>query len=130
MSSDLPNASLMCIFDADRFGLATLHQLRGRVGRDGSKAYCFLYTSRAESEIIRLRTLSQERDGLKIAERDYELRGAGEWMGESQSGGGNTPSLLLMKRAREIVEKMDFSPYREMLLAYAQRFELDKISLT
>lgn len=127
---DVPNASLMCIFDADRFGLATLHQLRGRVGRDGSKAYCFLYTSRAESEIIRLRTLSQERDGLRIAERDYELRGAGEWMGESQSGGGNTPSLLLMKRAREIVDKMDFSPYREMLLAYAERFELDKISLT
>ena len=127
---DVPNASLMCIFDADRFGLATLHQLRGRVGRDGSKAYCFLYTSRAESEIIRLRTLSQEQDGLKIAEHDYELRGAGEWMGESQSGGGNTPSLLLMKRAREIVDKMDFSPYREMLLAYAERFELDKISLT
>lgn len=127
---DVPNASLMCIFDADRFGLATLHQLRGRVGRDGSKAYCFLYTSRAESEIVRLRTLSQERDGLKIAEKDYELRGAGEWMGESQSGGGNTPSLLLMKRARKIVDQMDFTPYREALLAYAERFELNKISLT
>lgn len=126
---DVPNASLMAIFDADRFGLATLHQLRGRIGRDGHIAYCFLYTAKSGDDIIRLETLVQERDGLSIAERDCELRGAGDWLGTEQSG--RTPtrlSIRLMSEARELSTRVDLKLHRLELMAYALAHEFYKIS--
>ena len=127
---DVPNASLMAIFDADRFGLSTLHQLRGRIGRDGSKAYCFLYTARSGDDIVRLETLVKERDGLEIAEKDLEMRGAGEWLGEEQSGkGGASLSLALMRKAKDIADRTDVTPYKDELTAYALARGFVKISL-
>ncbi len=126
---DVPNASLMAIFDADRFGLATLHQLRGRIGRDGHEAYCFLYTAKSGDDIVRLETLVEETDGLKIAERDCELRGAGDWLGTEQSG--RTPSRLsisLMAKARELSTYVDLKERRLELMAYALAREFYKIS--
>lgn len=126
---DVPNASLMVIFDADRFGLATLHQLRGRIGRDGHEAYCFLFTHKSGDDIIRLETLVQERDGLSIAERDCELRGAGDWLGTEQSG--RTPTRLsvrLMAKARELSAYVDLDLHRLELMAYALAKEFYKIS--
>lgn len=126
---DVPNASLMVIFDADRFGLATLHQLRGRIGRDGHQAYCFLYSAKSGDDVIRLETLVQERDGLAIAEKDCELRGAGDWLGTDQSG--RTPTRLsvrLMAKARELSTRVDLNLYRLELTAYALAHEFYKIS--
>ncbi len=84
---DVPNASLMIVEDADRFGLAQLHQLRGRVGRGQHKSYCAL-VSDAEGVIAeeRLRTLESTNDGFKLAEKDLELRGPGDFLGTRQSG--------------------------------------------
>lgn len=116
---DVPNSSLMVIFDADRFGLATLHQLRGRIGRNGADAYCFLYTTKSGDDVVRLTTLASETDGLRIAERDLELRGAGEWLGEGQSGRSGRIDLRLMAKARELSEYVDLDAHYAELVAYA-----------
>ena len=84
---DVPNATVMVIYDAERFGLSQLHQLRGRVGRGGGKSYCFLYSrSEEEKAIERLKVLCEYNDGFKIAEKDFEMRGGGDFMGTRQSG--------------------------------------------
>ena len=127
---DVPNATVMAVFDADRFGLAALHQLRGRIGRNGDKGYCFLYTEK-EDEQPRLKVMTEENDGLEISERDLELRGAGEWLGEEQSGkGGAMLPVRLMIKAKELADKVDLAAHREELTAYALAKELYKISLS
>ncbi len=84
---DIPNATVMIIEDADRFGLSQLHQLRGRVGRGDSQSYCFLFAGQpTENGKKRLRTLVENQDGFKIAEKDLEIRGPGEFLGTRQSG--------------------------------------------
>ena len=85
---DVPNATCMVIEQADRFGLAALHQLRGRVGRGSSQSYCFLiYRSNiTENGIARMKALHETTDGFKIAEEDLRLRGPGEITGTAQSG--------------------------------------------
>ena len=80
---DVKNATIMVIFDADRFGLATLHQLRGRVGRNSLESYCYLISDK-ESE--RLKVLEESNDGFHISEKDLELRGEGDLFGIRQSG--------------------------------------------
>ena len=84
---DVPNATIMIIYNAERFGLSQLHQLRGRVGRGAEKSYCFLLQG-AESETAkeRLLTLKNNTDGFKIAEKDLEMRGSGDFFGTRQSG--------------------------------------------
>lgn len=82
---DVPNASIMLVEGADRFGLAQLHQLRGRVGRSGHASYCFLASSDGGST-ARLRTLEKTDDGFKLAEADLKLRGPGQFFGVRQSG--------------------------------------------
>lgn len=84
---DVPNASIMVIFNAERFGLSQLHQLRGRVGRSDLKSYCFLMTA-AESPnaVERLKIMRSTNDGFKISEYDYEMRGSGDFLGTRQSG--------------------------------------------
>ena len=84
---DVPNATLMVIEDADRFGLSQLHQLRGRVGRGSSKSYCILTThNRNEDTLRRLKALCKTTDGFRIAEEDLRLRGPGDFFGSRQSG--------------------------------------------
>jgi len=80
---DVPNATTMVIFDADRFGLSTLHQLRGRVGRGTSKSHCILIS---DSDTERLAIMEREDDGFVISEEDFKLRGHGDLFGTKQSG--------------------------------------------
>ncbi len=84
---DVPNATVMVIYGADRFGLSQLHQLRGRVGRSHLKSYCFLLSDTDnEKSIERLKTLKNNSDGFKIAESDFQERGGGDFIGVRQSG--------------------------------------------
>ena len=84
---DVPNATLMIIEDADRFGLSQLHQLRGRVGRGKAKSYCILTSHNKNQETLqRLKALCSTTDGFKIAEEDLKLRGPGDFFGARQSG--------------------------------------------
>jgi ATP-dependent DNA helicase RecG len=87
---DVPNATVMIVQEADRFGLAQLHQLRGRVGRGAEQSYCLL-VSRAKEELTesareRLEALVATTDGFELAERDLEIRGEGQLLGTRQSG--------------------------------------------
>jgi ATP-dependent DNA helicase RecG len=97
---DVPNASVMVIEHAERFGLSQLHQLRGRVGRGAAKSYCFLIAGYARSEEgqARLEVMAETNDGFVIAERDLEIRGPGEFLGTRQSG---LPELAVANLARD-----------------------------
>jgi ATP-dependent DNA helicase RecG len=84
---DLPQATLMVIENAERFGLSNLHQLRGRVGRGGLPGWCCFFAHAATAEAReRLRTFEQLRDGFRIAEEDFRLRGPGRFFGTEQTG--------------------------------------------
>ena len=85
---DVPNATVMVIEHAERFGLAQLHQLRGRIGRGAAKSYCILMTGGKVSEEgeRRLDAMVRTNDGFQIAELDLELRGPGEFFGTRQAG--------------------------------------------
>lgn len=80
---DVKNATVMVIFDADRFGLSTLHQLRGRVGRNDLQSYCYLISDKDKE---RLKIMEETSDGYKISEADFKLRGQGDLFGNRQSG--------------------------------------------
>lgn len=80
---DVKNSTVMVIFDADRFGLSQLHQLRGRVGRNSLQSYCFLISDKDKK---RLKIMEEENDGYKISEEDFKLRGQGDIFGNKQSG--------------------------------------------
>jgi ATP-dependent DNA helicase RecG len=101
---DVPNATVMVIEQAERFGLAQLHQLRGRVGRGAVQSYCILVTERVnDAARERIRTMVDTTDGFQIAEMDLKLRGPGEFLGTRQSG---LPSLRIANilRDQEILE--------------------------
>jgi ATP-dependent DNA helicase RecG len=101
---DVPNATVMVVEQAERFGLAQLHQLRGRVGRGASQSYCILVTEKlGDTARERIRTLVDTSDGFQIAEMDLKLRGPGEFFGTKQSG---LPSLRVANilRDQEILE--------------------------
>lgn len=104
---DVPQASCITIFDADRYGLSQLHQLRGRVGRGGTDSWAFL-VSRAEPSTVaqeRLEVIAGSLDGAEIASRDLELRGAGDVLGDAQSGGKSSLKLLrVVQDARMIAD--------------------------
>jgi ATP-dependent DNA helicase RecG len=104
---DVPNASVMLVENAERFGLAQLHQLRGRIGRGEHKSYCILLTSAQTKEVsAKLAVLERTRDGFEVAEADWGLRGPGDLLGTAQSGlptlkiGNLKTDADLMRRAR------------------------------
>ena len=123
---DSQRASIMAVLDSDRFGLAALHQLRGRVGRNPEiKSYCFLHTSKA-AENVRLEALKDNCDGFRIAEIDADIRGYGDFLGINQSGGGNLniniDKKLIVESKRIADGLMEegeiYSEYDEMLTKY------------
>jgi ATP-dependent DNA helicase RecG len=101
---DVPNATVMVILDADRFGIAQLHQLRGRVGRGGDRSYCYLLgeATTPESE-ERLRALERTTDGFELADVDLALRGEGTILGARQKG-RNDLKLASLRRDRDLVD--------------------------
>jgi len=110
---DIPNATVMMIESAERFGLAQLHQFRGRVGRSDKQSYCFLLTeSETESTIKRLQVMVESNDGFKIAERDLEFRGPGEVYGIKQSGFNDRLKVakltdyLIIKQSKRSVDQL------------------------
>ena len=110
---DVPNANLMVIYNAERFGLAQLHQLRGRIGRGQFKSYCILATEAKNVEATeKLTVMEKTRDGFVIAEEDLRLRGPGEVLGTAQSGLGDLrfvdflADTNLLREARALAEKL------------------------
>ena len=97
---DVPNATLIIIENADRFGLSQLHQLRGRVGRGKHQSYCVLMTdTRSRDAMLRLRTLASTTDGFRIAEEDLKVRGPGDFFGSRQHG---LPQMKLADLAGDV----------------------------
>ena len=110
---DVPNASLMIVENAERFGLSQLHQLRGRVGRGKHKSWCVLVTaSRSETARERLKALCATNDGFQIAEEDLRLRGPGDFFGKRQHGlpqlkvADLAADMELLKEARAAAEEL------------------------
>jgi ATP-dependent DNA helicase RecG len=109
---DVPNATVMVIEGAERFGLAQLHQFRGRVGRDVHESFCFLIAeSDSDEGLARLRAVASSQDGFELAEKDLAMRGAGELLGEAQSGFSQFglsafSDLELIKQARQVAEEI------------------------
>ena len=105
---DVPNATVMIVQEADRFGLAQLHQLRGRVGRGAEQSYCLL-VSRVKDELTetaqeRLQALVDTTDGFELAEKDLELRRSGQLLGTRQSGHSDL-RFARITRDRELLER-------------------------
>jgi len=120
---DVPNASVMMIQSAERFGLAQLHQLRGRIGRGGHAAYCYLMMSDSSAPSKRLRALEASQDGFRLAELDLELRGPGAIYGAMQHGAldlrvAKLTDVALIAAARE--SAAEFLEHREDLLQYTE----------
>jgi ATP-dependent DNA helicase RecG len=111
---DVPNANIMVIENAERFGLAQLHQLRGRVGRGEYKSYCILkYNSNSGRVRERMKIMTETEDGFKIAEKDLELRGAGEFFGTRQHGlpefkiANIFEDIKILKQVQELALKIE-----------------------
>jgi len=109
---DIPNATVMVIEGSERFGLATLHQFRGRVGRGKDQSYCFLFTDSYTTKTRqRLKALITSSDGFSLAEKDLEIRGPGDFIGTKQWG---IPDLMmnalkdihLVERTRTIAKEI------------------------
>ena len=129
---DVGNATVMVIFDADRFGLATLHQLRGRVGRNSLDSYCYLI---CDKEIERLKVLEESNDGFYISEKDLELRGEGDLFGIRQSGvktfklaNLKTDAKILMQAKTDSEEYITNGEYKNNMSYYKIIKELDRLN--
>jgi ATP-dependent DNA helicase RecG len=126
---DIPRATIMVIEAAERFGLASLYQLRGRVGRGQKKSYCLLFTeSRSAKVRDRLQAVAKAKTGKELAELDLELRGPGELLGVRQSGASELKiakwnDYELIIASRDFAEKVvaNQKKYKEILDYYSQR---------
>ena len=110
---DVPNATVMLVENAEQFGLAQLHQLRGRIGRGAHESYCILISdAKTGGADERLKVLEETTDGFRIAEADLKMRGPGELLGREQSGlpefrfGNLAEDLNLIRRARELATQL------------------------
>ena len=105
---DVPNATVMVVLDADRFGVSQLHQLRGRVGRGGLPGLCLLLTSAEEQSVAleRVRAVAATLDGFKLSEIDLELRREGDVLGSTQSGGRSSLKLLRVVQDAELIQRV------------------------
>ena len=131
---DVPNATVMVVENADRFGLSQLHQLRGRVGRGRHKSYCVLIADPKTDEARqRLRIMTQTTDGFRIAEEDLRLRGPGDFFGQRQHGlpslkiADLTCDMLLLREAQQAAEALlqtdpDLSAHPEVKKRVAELF--------
>lgn len=124
---DVPDATVMVIYAADRFGLSTLHQLRGRVGRSGHPSACYLVADPgSEMAKARLRALLETQDGFALAEQDLRLRGPGEAFGDRQAGlpsfhaGDAVVDRRIMEAARDIARELLASPDFWILPAFGE----------
>ena len=120
---DVPNATIIMIENADRFGLSQLHQLRGRVGRSSHQSYCYLVMSDSSMPSQRLKAIEKSNDGFYLAEVDLQLRGPGEIYGRSQHGALNLQIATLadtkmIARAQQAAKS--FVETGEDLLQYKQ----------
>ncbi len=110
---DVPNANIIVIEGSDRFGLAQLHQFRGRVGRGSYQSYCFLFTDLPSQKVLqRLRVLVETTDGFKIAEADLKLRGPGELSGIRQSG---IPDLKMASLSDQVLIQASLQAVKDLL---------------
>ncbi len=129
---DVKNATIMVIFDADRFGLATIHQLRGRVGRNNLDSYCYLI---CDKEIDRLKVLEESNDGFYIAEKDLELRGEGDLFGTMQSGVKTfkiadlkTDLKIMMQAKQDSEEYLKSGQYKNNMNYYKTVRDLERLN--
>ncbi|MEG0381679.1 MAG: helicase-related protein, partial [Christensenella sp.] len=131
---NVPNATVMAVVNAERFGLAQLHQLRGRVGRGAEQSYCFLVSDN-QNAYERLRVLVASGDGFEIAEKDMQLRGTGDMLGTRQHGMGTLKvanliaDIGLLQKTREVLTELqnrDGDEYRAITAA-AQEALKDKL---
>ncbi|MEF9987940.1 MAG: helicase-related protein, partial [Christensenella sp.] len=131
---NVPNATVMAVVNAERFGLAQLHQLRGRVGRGAEQSYCFLVSDN-QNAYERLRVLVASGDGFEIAEKDMQLRGTGDMLGTRQHGMGTLKvanliaDIGLLQKTREVLTELqnrDGDEYRAITTA-AQEALKDKL---
>lgn len=116
---NVPNATVMIIEGADRFGLAQMHQLRGRVGRSSDQGYCFIVPSDSKAPSKRLRAMVQSNDGFKLAELDLELRGPGAIYGTLQSG-------ALDLRFAQLHDSRLLASAREAVHEFLERYTLEQ----
>ncbi len=122
-------ATEILILNADRFGLSSLHQLRGRVGRDGSEAHCLLHSSnKGEKALQRLGTLEKSNDGQYLAEVDFEMRGAGDFLGVKQSGRSLTPIFSLQINAQILSNAKEYAQKHLYNLSLAELLALTRTS--
>ncbi len=126
---DIPNATIMVIEAAERFGLAQLHQLRGRVGRGEKKSYCLLFTESKNAAVkSRLESVTKARSGRELAELDIELRGPGEVFGTKQSGYSELKiaswsDIELIKKSKDFAEKVvkNQTKYKKVIKHYRKK---------
>ena len=124
---NVPNATVILIKNAERFGFAQLHQLRGRVGRGNDESYCYLMTDNRNKFAI----FAQTRDGFKIAEEDLRLRGAGSFLGTEQSGDNKYLMLILGNKAlneciKEDIDAIFADPMRKK--HYHNLIDIEEVS--
>ena len=126
---NVPNANTMVIYDAGRFGLSQLHQLRGRVGRGSEKSYCILFNNnKSELSYRRMKIMKQSSDGFYIAEKDLDLRGEGELMGTRQHG---IPDLKIVNLKSDIkIIELVKSNYSDIIEDIKENSDLYKEFLT
>jgi len=129
---DVPNATVMMIEGAEKFGLAQLHQFRGRVGRSADQSYCFLFTGGDGIITRRLRAVVDAKTGFELAEKDLEIRGAGDLFGTRQWGVSNevisamTDSKLVREVREAAVEIFQKDPSLKKFPILLQKIEEQK----